>query len=46
MPNAQNIYQKSFGDIGTKIDEKNLQFGTPSRPIHGIGVKYALSLSF
>ena len=29
MKSAQNIYQKSFGDFGTKIDEKNQQFGTP-----------------
>jgi hypothetical protein len=28
MSNAQNIHQKHFGDIGTKIDEKNPQFGT------------------
>ena len=29
MANAQNIHQKHFGDIGTNIDEKNPQFGTP-----------------
>ena len=29
MANAQNIHQKHFGDIGTKIDKKNLQFGPP-----------------
>lgn len=34
MSNAQNIYQKYFGDIVTKIDEKNSQFGpTPIDPI-------------
>jgi hypothetical protein len=27
MPNAQNIYQKHFSEIGTKIDGKNPQFG-------------------
>ena len=35
MSNAQNIYQNNFGDIGTKIDEKNQQFGTPLRPYKG-----------
>ena len=29
IPNDQNVDQKNFGDIGTKIDEKNPQFGTP-----------------
>jgi hypothetical protein len=29
MSNAQNIYQKLFVDIGTKIGEKNPQFGPP-----------------
>jgi hypothetical protein len=41
MSNAQNIYQKHFGDIGTKIDEKNPQFGPP-----GMFLKYALSRDF
>jgi hypothetical protein len=29
MSNAQNIYQNNFGDIGTRIGDKNSQFGTP-----------------
>ena len=29
MSNTQNTYQNNFGDIGTKIDETNIQFGTP-----------------
>ena len=29
IANDENVDQKYFGDIGTKIDEKNLQFRTP-----------------
>ena len=47
MSNAQNIYQKTFGDIGTKIDEKNPQFGTPPiDPYRGGGLKSPLSFKF
>ena len=39
MSNAQNTYQKTFGDIGTKIDEQNPQFGIPlQNRIGGEGV--------
>ena len=33
MSSAQNIYRKKFGDIGTRIDEKNPQFDPPHRPL-------------
>jgi hypothetical protein len=47
MSNAQNIHQKNFGDIGTKIDGKNAQFEPPIDPYKGgVFVKSPLSLSF
>jgi hypothetical protein len=33
MSNALNIHQTNVCDIGTKIDRKNPQFGTPYIPL-------------
>ena len=38
MSNAQNIYQKYFGDIGTKIDGKKSTILTPIYPYLGMSV--------
>jgi hypothetical protein len=38
MSNAQNIYQKYFGDIGTKIVGKKSTILTPIYPYLGMSV--------
>jgi hypothetical protein len=44
MLNVQNIYQKHFGDIETKIDEKNPQFEPPIDLYGGRGGKINLHI--
>ena len=40
MSNAQNIYQKCFGYIGTKIDKINPQFGREGGEINTYSDSY------
>jgi hypothetical protein len=46
MSNPQNIYQNNFGDIGTKIAEKNPQFGPHIDPYMGGGSEINTKFKF